>query len=175
MRETTVTLAGMASDLRENRVADLRDQRQSFVESLKAEYDDLAAVPAEEKAAFEEYNDQIEAVKQTAASLEHYADKCDGDGAFRLRELNLDQFAATVDEVDQLREQQRREEGNLPKGAMMAAALERGVVECPDYFDADPGAWPAVVARNVHDELDSLGAGASEGNEPSIGDAWATT
>jgi len=36
MRETTVTLAGMASDLRDNRVTDLRDQRQAFVESLRA-------------------------------------------------------------------------------------------------------------------------------------------
>jgi hypothetical protein len=175
MREKTVTIAGMAADLRENRIADLREQREAFVESLKSEYDDLEAVPPEDKETFEEYNDEIDTVKQTAASLEHYAEECDGDGEFTLRELNMDQFAATVDEVDQLREQQRREEGNLPKGAMMSAALSRGVVACPDSFDDDPGAWPAVVARNVHDELDSLGAGAIEGNEPSIGDAWATT
>lgn len=175
MREKTVTLTEMAADLREGEIADLREQRAAFVESLKAEYDSLDAVPPEQQAQFDQYNDQIQTAKETAAALEHYAAECDGDGAFVLRELNMDQFAATVDEVDNLRAKQRREEGDFPKGAMMSAALERGVRECPDYFDADPGAWPAVVARNVHDELDSIGAAAVEGNEPSIADAWAET
>lgn len=174
MREATVTLAGMAADLRENRVADLREQRQALVKSLKAEYDDLDAVPTGHKQRYEKLNQRIESAKQAASSLEYYAGECEGDGEFVLQELNMDQFAATVDETNKVKNQQRRDDDNLPAGMMMVESLKRGVVECPDYFDADPGAWPAVVGRNVHDELEQLGVGATEGNEPSFEAEWET-
>jgi len=146
----------LAADIRDDRIPEIKAERQAFVDDIADEVDGDGAIPTEYEREFQQYNQRIKAAEGTAQSLEYYADAAGADDAFTLRELNADQFAAVLDKVDAAGTAQQRAEGDLPKGVGMIESLKRGVVECPEGFDADPGAWAAALVRVLHDELDGL-------------------
>jgi hypothetical protein len=155
-RETTVSLDDLAAEIRDERIPELKAERQAYVDDVAADLDDAEDPRPEHERQFERFNQQIRAAEGTAQSLEHYADAAGDDDEFHLRELNADQFAAVLDTVDQAGTQQRRAEGDLPKGVGMVESLKRGVVAVPEGFDSDPGAWPAALVQVLHGELDDL-------------------
>jgi hypothetical protein len=162
LRETTVSLGELAEQIREERIGEIKAERQAFVDDIADEVDG-GDVPREYEREYQQYNQRIKAAEGTAQSLEHYADAAGEDDAFTLRELNADQFAAVLDKVDAAGTAQQRAEGDLPKGVGMIESLKRGVADCPSGIEPDPGAWPAALVRVLHDELDSLtSADASE-------------
>ena len=171
LRETTVSLDDLADRIRTERIPEIKADKEAFVEEVAASEGDPSAA---DKQQFQQFNERIKSAAGTAESLEHYAAQADGEPTFTLRELNADQFAAVLDKTEAAGEQQRRE--GLPNGVGMVESIKRGVVDCPDGFDADPGAWPAALVGVLHGELDDLTtADASEvelGNE-SLGAALA--
>lgn len=155
-RETTVSLSALADRIRDERIPEIKAERSVYVDEVESELDDDEDPRPEHERAFQRYNERIRAAEGTAQSLDHYAEAAGADDAFHLRELNADQFAAVLDTVDQAGTQQRRAEGDLPKGVGMVESLKRGVRDVPEGFDADPGAWPAALVQVLHGELDDL-------------------
>jgi hypothetical protein len=155
-REKSVSLSDLAAEIRDERIPELKQARQEYVAEVESELDDAEEIPPEYEADFQQFNKQIQNAEGTAQSLDHYAAEAGEDDEFHLRELNADQFAAVLDTVDQAGTEQRRAEGDLPKGVGMVESLKRGVVECPDGFEPDPGAWPAALVQVLHGELDDL-------------------
>jgi len=155
-RETTVSLSELAADIRDDRIPELKADREAFVAEVDAELADDESIPTKYERQFQQFNSRIKNAEGTAQSLDHYAAEADGEATFRLRELNADQFAAVLDTVDQAGTQQRRAEGDLPAGVGMIESLKRGVVDTPERFENDPGAWPAALVQVLHGELDDL-------------------
>lgn len=168
-RETTISLSALAAEIRDERIPEIKAERDSFVAEVKAELDDGESIPTKYERQYQQFNKRVQKAEGTAQSLDHYASEANGEASFRLEELNADQFAAVLDTVDQAGTQQRRAEGDLPAGVGMVESLKRGVRDVPEGFEADPGAWPAALVQVLHGELDDLTtADASEvelGNE----------
>jgi hypothetical protein len=152
--ETTVDLADKAEQLREQ-AAELRDEREQLVADATAEYDGPADAPDDVHDEFADLREAEKAALETAAKYERCVDAW-GGGEFTLRELNTDEFAATLDAVSAEAANQRREDGDLPDGYGKKKSLEYGVKSKPPDAPADPGEWPPAVTNELWTELNAL-------------------
>jgi hypothetical protein len=177
LRRTERDLYAAADEMRAEEIPDVEARRDDLLESLTAEYDDVADVPAEDQARYEQLNQRLEELHGTANTYEHYADEwADGDEClFVLEELNGDEWAATVDAV-RAEASGQAQAGAIPEGYGRVKALEYGVVEIPEGCPADPGVWPAPVVNELYEQLESITApsGVDLGNS-SLADAMAQT
>jgi hypothetical protein len=177
LRRTERDLYAAADEMRAEEIPDVEARRDDLLESLTAEYDDVADVPAEDQARYEQLNQRLEELHGTANTYEHYADEwADGDEClFVLEELNGDEWAATVDAVSREAAQQAGA-GAVPEGHGRVKALEYGVTTLPGDAPADPGKWPAPVVNELYDALESITAprGVELGNS-SLADAMTDT
>jgi hypothetical protein len=157
-REKAVSLHDLADRIRTERIPEIKEERDEFVEAVVSDLDpeqDVGDASRADKERYQKYNEQIKSAVGTAESLEHYAQNAgDEPGEFVLRELNADQFAAVLDTIEAAGSQRRGD--SLPKGVGMNESLKRGVVSAPDAFDSDPGAWPAALVQVLHSELDEI-------------------
>ena len=164
LRETTVDLADKAAELRAE-AEQIRDERDALVAEARDEYGDPEEAPDE---LHERYADLTERLKSTLGTAETYERCVDewGGGAFVLKELNTDEFAATLDAVSAEAAQQRREDGDLPDGYGRVKSLEYGVEDKPPEAPAHPGEWPPAVSNELWAELNDLSTptGADLGN-----------
>lgn len=166
LRQTERNLSTAAEEIRNDEIPEVRDEKQSFGESLRDQYETWQDVPADERQQYEQgFDQQIRELAGTADTYEHYAEEWTDDGAapvFTLEELNGDEWAATVDAVSQ-----QAQTGEIPEGYGRVKALEFGVEDIPDGWPADPGTWPAPIINELFETLESITApsGVELGND----------
>lgn len=171
LRRQTVDLYAEAESIREGDLADARERKREFESEVAKKYDGYVEVPASVRETHEQLKQQIRELEGDAQTLEHYADEwTDWDAEpdretcpFVLEELNGDEWAATVDAVNDA----VAEGGSVPEGLGRVKGLEYGVEDIPAGWPADPGQWPAAVVNTLFTELEDLTAprGVDLGND----------